>query len=78
MITSRQNRTLKDIRRLRRSKGEHAILEGHHLVAAAVASGLPLATLLATPDYLGTAEGRALTRALSRQGGGQAAEPLLV
>ena len=43
MITSRQNQRLKDIRRLRRSKGERAeraLLEGPHLVAEALAAGL--------------------------------------
>ena len=40
MITSRQNQRVKDIRRLRRSKGDHALLEGPHLVAEALAAGL--------------------------------------
>ena len=52
MITSRQNQAVKDIRRLRRSKGDHAILEGPHLVAEAAAAGLPLDTVLATPAWL--------------------------
>jgi RNA methyltransferase, TrmH family len=64
MIVSRQNRTLKDIRRLRRSKGEHALLEGPHLVAEAVAAGLALETALATPEFVASEAGRALAAAL--------------
>lgn len=60
MIGSRQNKKLKDIRRLRRSKGDHALLEGPHLVAEALAAGLPLETVLATPGLLASAEGREL------------------
>ncbi|HEV7784363.1 MAG TPA: RNA methyltransferase [Thermoanaerobaculia bacterium] len=62
MITSRQNQRVKDIRRLRRSKGDHALLEGPHLVAEALAAGLRLDELLATPDFLASAEGRRLVR----------------
>jgi TrmH family RNA methyltransferase len=64
MISSRQNQRLKDIRRLRRSKGEHALLEGTHLVAEAIAGGLPLDSVLATPEYLASPEGAALARSL--------------
>jgi RNA methyltransferase, TrmH family len=64
MITSRQNSRLKDIRRLRRSKGDHALLEGPHLVGEAVAAGIGLETVLATPAWLETPEGRALARSL--------------
>ncbi|HSN85395.1 MAG TPA: RNA methyltransferase [Thermoanaerobaculia bacterium] len=67
MITSRQNQRLKDIRRLRRSKGgreERALLEGPHLVAEALAAGLRLDEVLATPDFLATPEGQRLARAL--------------
>lgn len=68
MITSRQNQRLKDIRRLRRSKGdreERALLEGPHLVAEALAAGLELEEVLATPAFLATPEGQRLARALS-------------
>jgi TrmH family RNA methyltransferase len=65
MISSRQNQRLKDIRRLRRSKGDHAVLEGPHLVAEAVTAGLFLETVLATPLYLASAEGAALVRRLA-------------
>jgi TrmH family RNA methyltransferase len=58
MISSRQNQRLKDMRRLRRSKGDRALLEGPHLVAEALAAGLVLEEVLATPHFLETSEGR--------------------
>jgi TrmH family RNA methyltransferase len=58
MISSRQNQRLKDMRRLRRSKGDRALLEGPHLVAEALAAGLVLEEVLATSDFLATSEGR--------------------
>src|SRR5882672_600453 len=64
MISSRQNQRLKDIRRLRRSKGDHAILEGTHLVAEALDGGLALDPVLATSAYLASPEGLALARRL--------------
>ena len=66
MITSRQNQRLKDIRRLRRSKGDRTrvLLEGPHLVAEAIAAGLEIETVLATPGFLATPEGDRLGRAL--------------
>jgi RNA methyltransferase, TrmH family len=68
MIASRHNKTLKDMRRLRRSKGEHAgdrvLLEGPHLVGEALAAGLALESVVATPAFLAGAEGRALARSL--------------
>lgn len=60
MIRSRQNSRLKDIRRLRRSKGDAALLEGPHLIAEALAAGHELTGLLATPDFLASADGRRL------------------
>jgi TrmH family RNA methyltransferase len=63
MITSRQNQRLKDIRRLRRSKGELALLEGPHLVAEALAAGAAVEEILATPGFLDSAEGRRLAAA---------------
>jgi TrmH family RNA methyltransferase len=68
MISSRQNQRLKDIRRLRRSKGELALLEGPHLLAEAVAAGLELETVLVTPGFLDSPEGRALAHPLRRLG----------
>jgi RNA methyltransferase, TrmH family len=64
MISSRHNQRVKDIRGLRRSKGDHIILEGPHLLAEAAACGLLLETVLATPAWLGSAEGRALASSL--------------
>ena len=60
MIASRHNKTVKDIRRLLRSKGELALLEGPHLVGEALAAGVPLENVLATPDFLATPAGSAL------------------
>ena len=60
MITSPRNERLKDIRRLARSKGDRALLEGPHLLAEALAAGIALETVLATPEFLAGAEGREL------------------
>ncbi len=66
MITSRQNRRIKDIRALRRSKGDRVLLEGPHLVAEAVASGLALEEVLAAPGFFETsAEGAELRQVLA-------------
>jgi TrmH family RNA methyltransferase len=65
MIASRQNRTLKDMRRLRRSKGDHAFLEGPHLIGEALAAGLALDTVLATPAFLAGPDGPSLVGALA-------------
>src|SRR5947208_17122147 len=64
MISSRQNQRLKDIRRLRRSKGDLALLEGPHLVSEALAAGIALDEVLATPPFLATPEGRRLAALL--------------
>jgi TrmH family RNA methyltransferase len=71
MIVSRQNRKIKTIRRLRRCKGDHAILEGPHLVEDALQVGLDLDEILATPEFMAQAIGRKIERLLPR-------EPLLV
>jgi TrmH family RNA methyltransferase len=60
MIRSRQNPRVKDIRRLRRSKGDEALLEGPHLIGEALAAARSLTTLLATPEFLASADGRRL------------------
>ncbi|HEX4955608.1 MAG TPA: RNA methyltransferase [Thermoanaerobaculia bacterium] len=65
MITSRHNRRVKDIRRLKRCKGELAVLEGPHLVAEAISAGVSLEEVFATPELLATAEGRALSASLA-------------
>ncbi len=59
-IESGQNRAIKDIRRLKRSKGAEALLEGPHLVGEAIALGLALDPVLATAEFLDSSEGRAL------------------
>ncbi len=65
MIESRQNRRVKDIRRLRRRKGDHLLLEGPHLLAEALAAGIELEQVLATPDFLTRAD-RSLLAALDQ------------
>ena len=60
MIVSRQNQKVKDIRRLRRCKGDQAILEGPHLVGEALRAELTLDTVLATENFLASQEGRDL------------------
>jgi len=67
MITSSKNPRLKDIRRARACKDDRALLEGPHLVEEAIRSGLELETLLATPDFLASAAGRALEPLLPRR-----------
>ena len=70
MITSRQNRSLKDMRRLRRSKGAWrdgwSLLEGTHLIEEALDAELELDAVLATRDYLDSPEARALLERLPR------------
>jgi TrmH family RNA methyltransferase len=57
VIRSPQNQKLKDIRRLRRSKGAHALLEGPHLLAEALLSNLELDPVLVTPEFAASAAG---------------------
>lgn len=66
MIESRQNRVFKDIRRLRQSKGDLAILEGPHLVEEALRDGVPLTSVVATRDFLDSSAGGRLTALLPR------------
>jgi TrmH family RNA methyltransferase len=67
MITSRQNRKVKNIRRLRRCKGDHAILEGPHLLAEALEADLELDEILATEAFIATADFRRLQDRLPRR-----------
>ena len=67
MITSRQNERLKDIRRLRQCKDRRrepgkvrGVLEGPHLVSEALEAGLPLESLLVTPQFAASEPGRRL------------------
>jgi len=60
MIVSRQNQKIKDIRRLRRCKGDLAVLEGPHLVGDALQAGLTPESILATAEFLASDAGRNL------------------
>lgn len=51
---------LKTIRRLRRSKGDEALLEGPHLIQEALTAGLRLRSVLATRGFLESSAGRRL------------------
>jgi TrmH family RNA methyltransferase len=62
MIASRQNQRLKDIRQLKRSKGDRALLEGPHLVAEALASGVPLEEIFVSPTFAASVAGQRLLR----------------
>jgi TrmH family RNA methyltransferase len=65
MIVSRNNRRLKDIRRLRKCKEKRrALLEGPNLIAEAHAAGFEIEYVLATPDFLAGAVGRWLRHLL--------------
>lgn len=69
MKLGRHNQKLKDIRRLRRSKGDQALLEGPHLVTEALAAGLALEAVLVAPGALeATADGRRLEQLLATRG----------
>src|SRR6185436_4088199 len=48
----------KSIRRLRKSKGDEALLEGPHLVAEALAAGVVLDSLFLTPEFAARGEGK--------------------
>jgi TrmH family RNA methyltransferase len=54
VISSRSNQKLKAIRRIRRSKGPQALLEGPNLVGEALAAGVLLDIVVATPEFLGS------------------------
>ncbi|RMH19103.1 MAG: RNA methyltransferase [Acidobacteria bacterium] len=64
MIRSRQNERVKDMRRARRCKGDLALLEGPHLLREALAAGIPLRHVLATPAFLAQDVGQELAAAL--------------
>jgi TrmH family RNA methyltransferase len=66
MVVGRSNETLKAIRRLRRRQGDHALLEGPHLLGEALAAGLEPESVLATPDFAASASGRRLLERLRR------------
>jgi TrmH family RNA methyltransferase len=64
MIVSRQNQKIKDIRRVKRCKGDRALLEGPHLIHEAVECDLVLEYVLVTPDFRRTAKGALLVDSL--------------
>jgi RNA methyltransferase, TrmH family len=66
VIESRQNRAFKDIRRLRQSKGDLALLEGPHLVEEALRDGVSLESVLATREFLDSPAGGRLAALLAR------------
>lgn len=66
MIGSRRNETLKGIRRLRRRQGDHALLEGPHLLREALASGLALESVLFSEAFAATPEGETIAGRLAR------------
>lgn len=66
MVVGRSNETIKAIRRLRRRQGDHALLEGPHLLAEALAAGIELETVLATPAFAALASGGRLLERLPR------------
>ncbi len=64
MITSRDNQHLKAMRRSKRRRGEMALLEGPHLIGEALALGMSLDRVLASQDYVQTAEAQEVLAAL--------------
>jgi TrmH family RNA methyltransferase len=66
VIRSAQNQRLKILRRLRKSKGDVAFLEGPHLLDEALRRGAELEDVLVTPDFVTRPEGRALLARLPR------------
>ncbi len=66
MIVSTQNAQLKRMRLARRCKGEDALIEGPHLLADALAAGLDVTAILATPAFLERADARTLLERLPR------------
>jgi TrmH family RNA methyltransferase len=60
VIRSSQNQKLKTIRRLLKSKGDVAPLEGPHLLDEALRRGVALDEVWMTPEFLARDEGRAL------------------
>ncbi len=66
MISSRTNPAIRRLRRAKRERGDHALLEGPDLIAEAAAAATPLEEVLATPEFLAGAEARRLQGLLSR------------
>jgi TrmH family RNA methyltransferase len=66
MIESSRNEAIKTVRRIRRTRGAEAILEGPHLVLEALEAGLPLHLVLATEEFLATVRGQEVLARLAR------------
>jgi TrmH family RNA methyltransferase len=64
MIVSRNNRRIKNMRRLKACKDERALLDEPDLVGEALAAGLEVEEVLVTPDFLAGAAGRRLAALL--------------
>jgi TrmH family RNA methyltransferase len=63
VIRSRKNKLIKDLREFRRHRPlEQALLEGPHLIEAALQAGLRLDLLLMSESFRGTPAGAALTK----------------
>lgn len=66
MIESSQNEAIKNLRRVRRSRGAEALLEGPHLVLEALRLGLRLQPVVATAEFLASAAGEEVLARLER------------
>ena len=66
MIESSQNEAIKILRRVRRSRGAEAVLEGPHLVLEALRLGLRLQPVVATEEFLASAAGEEVRSRLPR------------
>ena len=75
MISSRSNPTIRRLRRCRRERGATAVLEGPDLIAEAAAAAIPLETVLATPEFLASAEARRLQGARRAAAAGRLRRP---
>ena len=66
MIESSQNAAIKAIRRVSRERESEAVLEGPHLVLEALRLGLRLQPVLATEEFIASAEGQQVLAGLPR------------
>jgi RNA methyltransferase, TrmH family len=66
MIESSHNEAIKTLRRIRRTKGAEAVLEGPHLVLEALAAGLRLQPVVATAEFLAGSSGEEVLARLPR------------
>lgn len=66
MIESSRNEAIKTLRRIRRTKGAEAVLEGSYLVLEALAAGFRLQPVLATEEFLASVAGQEVAARLPR------------